>query len=385
MVGVAALAGGRRVSSRSTCPRASRRSRLLRLTSDASSVRSHFLSSGSTGRWQLWDSAVEEFRHAPFQGGGAGSFESWWAQHGTLPVFVRNAHSLYLETLAELGIVGFLLVVAFVLGSLALGISVVMRTKPRVRYQPAAPVAVVAAFAFAATLDWVWQLPVIGVVAVACVGLLVGAVVGEDAPAAADERSRRCAGAGGRCGGRARTARRPRDDRRARAAQARPERSVPQRAATATRRGGGPGGPRARAVVGDAAASTRARGGAFGSLPVARAAIDEAVRKDSGDWRLRLIAARLQAKVGDVAAASRSLDAARDLNPRSALFRRVGLSGRADARYVGRVRSGVIALLAAMGAFALSVAVASAAQPLITGIVDPPRSAASAAGTSTRL
>jgi hypothetical protein len=58
----------------------------------------------------------------------------------------------------------------------------------------------------------------------------------------------------------------------------------------------------------------------FGSLRIARAAIDEAVRKDSSDWRLRLIAARLEAKDGDVAAATRSLAEARSLNPRSALF-----------------------------------------------------------------
>jgi tetratricopeptide (TPR) repeat protein len=58
----------------------------------------------------------------------------------------------------------------------------------------------------------------------------------------------------------------------------------------------------------------------FGSLAVARAAIDRALRKDNADWRLWLIASRLQAKDGDIAAATRSLAEARRLNPRSPIF-----------------------------------------------------------------
>ena len=40
---------------------------------------------------------------------GAGSYQSWWSEHASLPLFVRDAHSLWLETLAELGVVGLLL------------------------------------------------------------------------------------------------------------------------------------------------------------------------------------------------------------------------------------------------------------------------------------
>jgi hypothetical protein len=44
---------------------------------------------------------------------GAAGYEPWWAQHGPLDYHVRNAHSLFVETGAELGIVGFLLLLGF--------------------------------------------------------------------------------------------------------------------------------------------------------------------------------------------------------------------------------------------------------------------------------
>ena len=59
-----------------------------------------------SGRYQFWEAAVEESETAPWNGIGPGTFEFWWARHGSYSGFVRNAHSLYLESLAELGILG---------------------------------------------------------------------------------------------------------------------------------------------------------------------------------------------------------------------------------------------------------------------------------------
>src|SRR5262249_36213167 len=70
----------------------------------------HLLTTSGSGRWQLWSAAVSEFRAHPLNGGGAGSWRSWWLQHESLPLFTQYAHSLYLESLAELGIVGLLLI-----------------------------------------------------------------------------------------------------------------------------------------------------------------------------------------------------------------------------------------------------------------------------------
>ena len=83
-------------------------------------TRSHLISSTGSGRWQLWTSAVDEWETKPVFGRGAGSYQSWWMEHASLPLFVRDAHSLWLETLAELGLVGLLLlVIAFGTGFVA--------------------------------------------------------------------------------------------------------------------------------------------------------------------------------------------------------------------------------------------------------------------------
>ena len=74
---------------------------------------SHLLSSTGNGRWQFWGAAVDEFETRPLAGRGPGSYEAWWAQHGSVSYFTRHAHSLYLETLGELGAVGLALLLGF--------------------------------------------------------------------------------------------------------------------------------------------------------------------------------------------------------------------------------------------------------------------------------
>jgi O-antigen ligase len=135
---------------------------------------SHLLSSSGSGRWQFWGAAISEFKAHPLNGGGGGSWAAWWLEHGSLPgFFTKYAHSLYLEALAELGIVGFLLIVGFVLvavvgavrSALALGSSEI-----------AAAAACGIAFFVAAAYDWVWQLSGIAVVGVGMLGIALGAL-----------------------------------------------------------------------------------------------------------------------------------------------------------------------------------------------------------------
>jgi Flp pilus assembly protein TadD len=57
-----------------------------------------------------------------------------------------------------------------------------------------------------------------------------------------------------------------------------------------------------------------------GDLEVARTRIREALDRDETDWRLWLVSARIETKLGSVATATRHLARARALNPRSPAF-----------------------------------------------------------------
>jgi tetratricopeptide (TPR) repeat protein len=135
-------------------------------------IQVHLLTVGSSGRWQQWASVVDEFESAPGIGRGAGSYEAWWAQHGTLKGFVKDAHSLYLETLGELGIVGFLLIVGAFLTGLVAGVRRALAAAGEERLAIAAIWAGFVAYAFAAGIDWMWEMTVVSVVGIALLGLL---------------------------------------------------------------------------------------------------------------------------------------------------------------------------------------------------------------------
>ena len=143
-------------------------------TLSAGDLQAHILSSSGNGRWQFWASAIKEFESKPGFGRGAGSYEAWWLQHGSLPLFVQDAHSLYVEVLGELGIVGFLLLV----GTFVAGLFTVVRRLIRMpaveRVTPAAVTATFVAFAIGAAVDWMWELTIVPVVALACLALAIG-------------------------------------------------------------------------------------------------------------------------------------------------------------------------------------------------------------------
>lgn len=68
----------------------------------------------SNGRIDIWAKAIDAFAEHPLSGVGGGSFERYWNQHRNSDLKVVDAHSLYVEVLAELGPLGLLLFVALV-------------------------------------------------------------------------------------------------------------------------------------------------------------------------------------------------------------------------------------------------------------------------------
>jgi O-antigen ligase len=137
------------------------------------------VSTTSSFRTAYWAAALEGARAHPMLGTGAGTFHLTWLEHGPSGVFVRDAHSLYVEALSELGPVGLLLVVSTV--AVPLVATVRRRGDPVVAVAGAAFVV----FAVHAGLDWDWEMPVVTLIALGC----AGAVLGGSSTAAKEERA----------------------------------------------------------------------------------------------------------------------------------------------------------------------------------------------------
>jgi O-antigen ligase len=125
------------------------------------------LSLSGSSRAQYWHVAWREYREHPWLGTGAGSFQRHWLRLRPAELPVLDAHSLYLETLAELGPVGLALLAAAL--TLPLVASVLARDDP---------VAVPAVGGYVAYLvhaaqDWDWELPAVTLAGVVCAAALL--------------------------------------------------------------------------------------------------------------------------------------------------------------------------------------------------------------------
>ena len=286
------------------------------------SVQEHLFSTSGNGRWQWWTSAVDEWQTRPIEGRGAGSYEAWWAEHATIPAFVRDAHSLYLETLGELGLVGLALLLAFLVSCLVAGARRLRGRTEGERAAVAALLALASAFLFEAGIDWMWELTAVSVIAVLALGLLAGPAtepVYSGLAAAETKRKRRpllriavAAIAFGLIVAETIPLLANMEVRRSQEAvdrgdlvealdRAESAQSIQPWAAT----------PYLQVAL------VQELGG---QIDEAHASIEHALENDQSDWRLWLVAARIQTKAGDIAAARQSLAKARELNPKSQLF-----------------------------------------------------------------
>jgi hypothetical protein len=125
------------------------------------------LSSTASNRYEYWTVALSSFAAAPLQGHGSGSFAVDWLRERDVDEVVRDAHSLELETAAELGVVGLALL-ALLVGGVAVAAA---------RGGPAAagPAAGLAVWAAHSALDWDWEMPALTLVALLLAGVLLAA------------------------------------------------------------------------------------------------------------------------------------------------------------------------------------------------------------------
>jgi O-antigen ligase len=150
-----------------------------------------FDSASGNGRYQYWEASVDAMASAPLTGIGAGAWELWWAREATIDGFSRFAHSLYLETAAELGVVGLILVLTLIGTVVATGIRRAARANAERRPLLAAAAAALVTFAFAAAVDWTWQMTVIPIAFLIVAAVVLGPV--NRWPSATAERRARIA------------------------------------------------------------------------------------------------------------------------------------------------------------------------------------------------
>ena len=120
-------------------------------------------------RSEIWEQALEGFADHPIAGEGPGSFVYRWASEGSGPELVDDAHSAWLESLSELGLVGFSL---FVLTWIGLILVALRGVKIAGNGWAVGPAAVLGVIAVSTAIDWTWEVAAVAVLGLVCAGLL---------------------------------------------------------------------------------------------------------------------------------------------------------------------------------------------------------------------
>jgi O-antigen ligase len=148
------------------------------------------LTSLQSNRYDYWSVALRAFEGSPLHGVGAGGWAVDWLRWRHVNEAAQDAHSLPLQTLAELGVVGFLLLVALLAGVT----EAAMRALSRVGGVVVGPLAALVAYIVHSPLDWDWQMPALTLMAVVIAGAVLAQAqrapeVGPPDPATEPRRS----------------------------------------------------------------------------------------------------------------------------------------------------------------------------------------------------
>ena len=122
-----------------------------------------------SNRYAYWRVALRAFASEPLHGVGAGGWAVDWLRWRPFAEGAQDAHSLELQTLAELGLVGLALLAAFLAG-----VGVAARAAYRVAPGAAAgAIAGCVVWLAHSPLDWDWEMPAVTLIAVVLAGSLL--------------------------------------------------------------------------------------------------------------------------------------------------------------------------------------------------------------------
>ena len=119
----------------------------------------HLLTLGSN-RYDFWRVALREFAHHPLVGVGSRGFAASYLQYGRSSETPARAHSLWLDSLSETGLLGF----AVLLLVFAPPVAAVAR-RARSELTAAGVLAACVYFLAHASVDWIWTFPAVGALA----------------------------------------------------------------------------------------------------------------------------------------------------------------------------------------------------------------------------
>jgi O-antigen ligase len=284
----------------------------------------HFTDLKGAGRHDFWRVALDAFAEKPILGIGAGAYVFSWTEHRSIEVPVHDAHSLYLEAFAELGVVGGLLVLALVGTLLWTAFAAWRDAPPSQRERYAALFAAMLAFAVGAAFDWFWEIAALGAVFFIGGGIAVAArceqiaARGRGARRGGDERRYGLAVAGLAVAWIAAVAlvgpllvERELDSSRANAATGNLPSAV-DHAKTAR-------------SIEPWAASPYVQLGLLAELqrefPTAIEDFSHAIEREDRNWQWYYLRSKVEHEAGDAEAARADLEKARELNPRAKCLR----------------------------------------------------------------
>jgi hypothetical protein len=127
-----------------------------------SNLNRRLFSLSGNGRVEQFHTGWQQVTDHPVLGGGAGSYGDYWFQHRRISATVHDAHNLYLETLAELGTPGLLLL------AVVLGVPLVAVRRARSSPLAAAAGGAYVAYLVHASIDWDWEMPAVTLTALFC-------------------------------------------------------------------------------------------------------------------------------------------------------------------------------------------------------------------------